>query len=180
MLNPSRAKIQIGNPATIRVPPHGEQGGSGLGRFDQTPCHNVAARLKPGTGTVPTLAHFPDGIDAVVGNAGQQTFQRRIDFGDHSVVSLAVFQLTQECVVVKARVGTDPHFANVSGQVTPAAPEQIDGAAVGVDVTGSELGRTQMGGVGLQTQQGLVGTLATVARIVADLGAFLTSTDGDD
>jgi len=129
---------------------------------------------------VPTLAPCPEGMDAVVGNAGPQTFPRRIDLGDHGGVSLAVFQRTPECVVVKARVGTDPHLAKVSGQVTPAAPEPIAGAAVGVDISGSELGRTPRGGVGLQTQQGRVGTLATVARMVADLGAFLTSQDGDD
>src|SRR5262249_61609256 len=50
---------------------------------------------------------------------------------------------------------------------------------MGVDVTGSELGRTQMGGVGLQAQQGLVRALAPVAGIVSDLGTFLTPKDGE-
>jgi hypothetical protein len=68
------------------------------------------------------------------GDPRKPPLQGGIDFGDHGVLGFPVLNLTQESVLVEARVSTNPHFSNVRRRVAPAVPEQFDGAAVRIGV----------------------------------------------
>jgi len=54
----------------------------------------------------------------------------------------------------------------------------LRGATPGAHVARAQFGVPKKGGVGLDTQQRIVRTLAAIARVVADLRKFLTPEDG--
>ena len=75
----------------------------------------------------------------------------------------------------EASIGSDANFANVGRYISKASIQAFDAAIPSSCVPGAQLGIPKIGGVRFDTEQRVVGSLTTIAGIVADLSTVLTS-----
>jgi hypothetical protein len=90
-----------------------------------------------------TLPHFPEGMERLIDDPREEATQGRVDFGDHRIVGLALFQFAEEGVVIEARVGADLELSNLGAHVAPAVAKQFDGLALRIGTTRSKASSSQ-------------------------------------
>src|SRR5438445_11829539 len=83
----------------------------------------------------------------------------------------------------EASIGSDANFANVGGYISKASIQAFDAAIPSSCVPDAQLVIPKIGGVRFDTEQPVVGSLTTIAGIVAYLSTLLRTThrhDGPD
>src|SRR5215831_12214774 len=80
----------------------------------------------------------------------------------------------------RTRVGAHSKFSNLGRHIGETGVQKFDAAGPGSGVAWAKLAVPEKGGIGFPTEQRIVGSLAAVARVVADLGAILMAKDGHD
>jgi len=82
---------------------------------------------------------------------------------------------------METKTGIRPHpqFSNIRWYAEETRRQQFHAAIPCARIAWPQFGIPQIGGVGFQAQQRVVGTLAPITRIVADLRLLLTPKHGD-
>jgi hypothetical protein len=77
---------------------------------------------------------------------------------------------------IETKTGIRPHtqFSNIRWYIDEAGCQQFNAAIPCASIAGPQFGIPQIGGVGFQAQQRIIGTLTSVTGIVADLRLLLT------
>ena len=89
------------------------------------------------------------------------------------------FKCVKDGIDPEPGIGTHPQLTDIGRNIGKADIEQLGAAVPGSGVTGAEFGIPEVGGVGLHAQHRIIGTLATMAWVVADFRPVLMAEDCD-
>jgi hypothetical protein len=125
------------------------------------------------------VSHLPVAVDEFIPQARQQAPESLRHTGDDSVFSGPGFEGFADGVKTETGIGPHANLADVGRNIRKASVPQLDAAVPSSCVTSAQFGIPEVGGVGFDAQEQIMRTLATVARVVADVGAVLLSKHGD-
>jgi len=92
MPDPGWSQRQVGDPGTIDVAAHGEQGGLGFLLLNESSRHHETTGLWPTMGAVLELGHLPLAINRFIRDAGQESLERWGQTSDHRILCGPLFQ----------------------------------------------------------------------------------------
>src|SRR5712692_10066569 len=90
------------------------------------------------------------------------------------------FEAFEDRIETEAGVRPNPELSDVRRYIREAGVQQFETTIPCAGVAGAQFGVPQIRRVGLDAQQGVVRSLATITGIVADLGIFLTPEHSDN
>src|ERR1019366_5964188 len=141
--------------------------------LNESSRHHETTGLRPTMGTVLELGHLPLAVNGFVGDAWQQSLERWSQTSDHRVLCGSRFQGDEYRVEAKAGRGSDSQLANLRWNIGEAGVQHFDAATPSTGIPGTEFGVPEVGRIGLDAEQWIVGFLSTIAGIVTDGGIFL-------
>ena len=113
-----------------------------------------------------------------------QTFERALQGAghsrDHGVLGRTRFQHFQHWPVAEAGIGPHAKLPNVGRDGEKTTGQEFVAASPGSRIAAPQFDIPEERGVRFQTQQWVIGSFASIARIVANRRAFLMAKDSDD
>ena len=98
----------------------------------------------------------------------------------HRISWRSGFEGFEDGMETEARIGPHANLPDVGRHIGKAGVEQLGAALPGSRVAATEFGVPQVGRVGFDAEQRVIGAFTAIARVVADLRPVLMAEDGDD
>ena len=84
------------------------------------------------------LGHLPLAIHCCIGNAGEQSLERRSQTRGHRILCGSGFQGGEHRMEAEASVGADPQLANLGWDIGEAGVQHIKAAIPGTGISRTE------------------------------------------
>src|SRR6266851_9829603 len=150
---------------------------NGLAYYLRLPSPPPSTGGPPCTGpplwTTIILPLTPTGIHRFIAQTSERALQRGDHARDYSVLGQTRFQHVQNRSVAEACIGPHPKFSDVGRGGEKTAGQQFLAARPGSRIAAPQFDIPEKRGVGFQTKQRIIGSLAAIARIVTNLSALL-------
>src|SRR6266446_7679844 len=162
-------------PGPICVTFQGKQGRLRIGLLDPPPRYNATPCVRPIVGTVLKFCDLPAGIQPLITQTSELALHRWGHTRDHGVLGQPRFQQVQNRPIAEACIGPHPELPNVGRTGEKTAGQEFLAARPGSGIATPQFDIPEKGRVGFQTKQRIIGSLASIARIVANLSPFLVA-----